>query len=260
MPFSVSHTQVKCRQAEPSRSHRGLSERFWITDTQMLFQRMYWRTTRRFFHKKPESHWSILSTASEKLAQQYFFGHSHCSFASQKQTTRKTTQKKMSSGDISNSEDSMLEVTGQFFLWPSPELAETFPQLWDPNLFCWRLIRNLPPNPWSEPARNLWKSTKRYNKQKSRNIKIIKQEPPEKYILLRKKCFKELYCLTAQWTSFIFTCPSLIGSLSPGIWILSWRWEFRNVSDVWWVWNSIFSNWQSLVLLRQVHQWAKPRT
>ncbi len=200
MPFSVSHTQVKCRQAEPSRSHRGLSERFWITDTQMLFQRMYWRTTRRFFHKKPESHWSILSTASEKLAQQYFFGHSHCSFASQKQTTRKTTQKKMSSGDISNSEDSMLEVTGQFFSWPSPEPAETFPQLWEPNLqpsllegwdFPGGLSGTFPETLWSEPARNLWKSTKRYNKQKSRNIKIIKQEPPESYILFRKKWFKD---------------------------------------------------------------------
>ena len=54
------------------RSHRGLGERFWTTDTEILFQR-YWWTTRRFFHQKLESHWSILSTASEKLAQQYFF-------------------------------------------------------------------------------------------------------------------------------------------------------------------------------------------
>ena len=40
MPFSASHdTEVKCGQAVPKRSHRGLGERFWTTDTEILFQR-----------------------------------------------------------------------------------------------------------------------------------------------------------------------------------------------------------------------------
>lgn len=179
--------------------------------TEILFQR-YWWTTRRFFHQKLESHWSILSTASEKLAQQYFFGHSHCSSASWKQTTRKTTQDKRSSIDPH------VESHWAILFATFSRTGRNLPAILGPTS-SWRLIR-ITRNPWSEPARNLWKSTE------NRNIKIIKhqQEPPKSCILM-KKCSKEL-CLSA-W--FIFTCPSLIGSLSPGIWILSWRWEFRNV-------------------------------
>lgn len=211
MPFSSHDSEVKCGQAVPKRSHGGLGERFWTTDTEILFQR-YWWTTRRFFHQKLESHWSILSTASEKLAQQYFFGHSHRSSASWKQTTRKTTQDKRSSIDPH------VESHWAILFATFSRTGRNLPAILGPTS-SWRLIR-ITRNPWSEPARNLWKSTE------NRNIKIIKhqQEPPKSCILM-KKCSKEL-CLSA-W--FIFTCPSLIGSLSPGIWILSWRWEFRNV-------------------------------
>lgn len=35
MPFSSHDSEVKCGQAVPKRSHRGLGERFWTTDTEI---------------------------------------------------------------------------------------------------------------------------------------------------------------------------------------------------------------------------------